>query len=50
MLVGNSKRPSASSRGDTGQVTVEPLRDSVVNSQVKYFSMMSKYDVGMCGA
>jgi hypothetical protein len=32
MLVGNSKLPSASSRGDTGQVTRGTLRDSVVNS------------------
>jgi hypothetical protein len=35
MLVVSRKRPSASSRGDTGQVTGEPSRDSVVNSHVK---------------
>jgi hypothetical protein len=35
MLVVSRKRPSASSRGDTGHVIGEPLCDSVVNSHVK---------------
>ena len=41
MLVVSKNLPSVSSLGDTGQVTGEPSRDSVVNSHVKYLSMMS---------
>jgi hypothetical protein len=50
MLVPNTNRPSSSSSGETGQVTGDPSRDSVVNSHVKYLSMTSMKDVGMCGA
>ena len=35
LVVEQNNRPSASSLGDTGQVTGEPSRDSVVNSHVK---------------
>ena len=41
MLVVTNNRPSVSSLGDTGQVCGEPSRDSVVNSHVKYLSMIS---------
>ena len=36
--------------GETGQVTGDPSRAKVVNSQVKYLSMTSKNDAGICGA
>ena len=41
MLVASKNRPSVTSLGVTGQVCGEPSRDSVVNSHVKYLSMMS---------
>ena len=41
MLVVSNSRPSVSSLGTMGQVCGEPSRDSVVNSHVKYLSMMS---------
>ena len=41
MLVVTNSRPSVVSLGDTGHVCGEPSRDSVVNSHVKYLSMMS---------
>ena len=50
MLVVRNSRPSVSSLGDTGQVCGDPSRDSVVNSHVKYLSMMSSAVVDTGGA
>ena len=50
MLVASKSRPSVSSLGVTGQVCGEPSRDSVVNSHVKYLSMMSSAADGTSGA